>query len=160
MNQTLQRIVYLLNVGFGTNDFPRRSSPASVPGGTIHPLIRRRGRSKTFRFCVIDAHNMCLSECAGEPKPLNARGRWGFRRTGGLVWIWQQPPKLQAGGSNPLLFAITFTQTSFWQNRSDSVRMMIKVAKFRVGPHRPNPLGWVQTRHLSSSNVGTDGSTT
>ena len=30
----------------------------------------------------------------------------GVRRTGGLVWIWQQPPKLQAGGSNPLLFAI------------------------------------------------------
>lgn len=28
------------------------------------------------------------------------------QRTGGLVWIWQQPPKLQAGGSNPLLFAI------------------------------------------------------
>lgn len=31
-----------------------------------------------------------------------------IRRTGGLVWIWQQPPKLQAGGSNPLLFANYF----------------------------------------------------
>ena len=33
-------------------------------------------------------------------------GAGGIQRTGGLVWIWQQPPKLQAGGSNPLLFAI------------------------------------------------------
>ena len=29
-----------------------------------------------------------------------------IQRTGGLVWIWRQPPKLQAGGSNPLPFAI------------------------------------------------------
>ena len=30
----------------------------------------------------------------------------GNQRTGGLAWIWRQPPKLQAGGSNPLPFAI------------------------------------------------------
>ena len=36
-------------------------------------------------------------------------GQVAIQRTGGLVWIWQQPPKLQAGGSNPLLFAISST---------------------------------------------------
>lgn len=35
------------------------------------------------------------------------------QRTGGLVWIWQQPPKLQAGGSNPLLFAILCLTNQF-----------------------------------------------
>lgn len=32
----------------------------------------------------------------------------GIQRTGGLAWIWRQPPKLQAEGSNPSLFAILF----------------------------------------------------
>ena len=32
----------------------------------------------------------------------------GNQRTGGLAWIWRQPPKLQAGGSNPLPFATSF----------------------------------------------------
>lgn len=28
------------------------------------------------------------------------------QRTSGLAWIWRQPPKLQAKGSNPFSFAI------------------------------------------------------
>ena len=34
----------------------------------------------------------------------------GIQRTGGLAWIWRQPPKLQAEGSNPSLFAILLSK--------------------------------------------------
>ena len=77
-------------------------------------------------------------------------GAGGIQRTGGLVWIWQQPPKLQAGGSNPLLFAITFTQTSSWQNRDDSAKEKSSISMvcgfrmiccgFRIRDHTPS--GW------------------
>lgn len=74
--------------------------------------------SPEVRVRVISTHEMVPDNRLGsqfashlhpnipvDPNPYIRCQYHSFQRTGGLVWIWRQPPKLQAGGSNPLPFA-------------------------------------------------------
>ena len=97
--QTLQRIVYLHPDLSITSHFPPREAHPFMAGAHPIPSGPR----------LLPPPSTTVATVAGRQPDGNAYIRGlnrGIQRTGGLVWIWQQPPKLQAGGSNPLLFAI------------------------------------------------------